>query len=204
VGYVNTRSDKGGRARYTAIYRSLKGQLLSAGTFDTYDEARDAWRAVEKDLDADKIGNPRRGRQTVTRYVEEEWFPNHVIELTPRENYRYIPNKYVLPELGGMRMVEVLPGVIREWITTLQTKYAAHPPTIQRCETVADAIFTTALNDQIVFIHPSRCVKTPPVARRPKRIITVERFDRTHDALPEGPCGSWSRRTSSPGCVGEN
>lgn len=186
MGYVNRRSSKGGQVRYTAIYRNLKGQLLSAGTFDTYDEARDAWRAVEKDLEAGKIGNPRRGRQTVTRYVEEEWFPNHVIELTTRENYRYILNKYVLPELGGMRMVEVLPGSIREWITTLQTKYAANPPTIQRCKTVVDAIFTTALNDQIVFIHPSRGVKTPPVARRPKRIITVEQFDMIHEALPDG------------------
>jgi hypothetical protein len=47
----------------------------------------------------------------VTRYVEEEWFPNHVIELTTRENYRYILNKYVLPELGGMRMVGRHPRV---------------------------------------------------------------------------------------------
>ena len=186
MGYVNTRSGKGGRVRYTAIYRSLKGQLLSAGTFDTYDEARDAWRAVEKDLEVGKTGNPLRGRQALSRYVEEEWFPNHMIELTTRENYRYILNKYVLPELGGIRMVEVLPGTIREWITTLQTEYGAKPPTIQRCKTVVDAIFTTALNDQVVFIHPSRGVKTPPVVRRPKRIITVEQFDVIYQALPDG------------------
>jgi hypothetical protein len=34
-------------------------------------------------------------------YVENEWFPNHVIEATTRENYRYILDRYLLPELGS-------------------------------------------------------------------------------------------------------
>lgn len=48
-----------------------------------------------------------------------------------------------------------------------------------------DAILTTALNDQIVLIHAGRGVKTPPVARKPKRIITVEQYDQIYAAIAD-------------------
>jgi hypothetical protein len=32
--------------------------------------------------------------------------------------------------------------------------------------TVLSAIFTTALNDQVTFLHPCKGVKTPPLAKK--------------------------------------
>ena len=47
------------------------------------------------------------------------------------------------------------------------------------------AIFTTALNDQVTFIHPCKGVKTPAVPQKPRAIITPEQFGRLYRALPD-------------------
>jgi integrase len=44
-------------------------------------------------------------------------------------------------------------------------------------------LITTALNDQVTFLHPCKGVKTPPIPKRPHRIITPEQFDDLYAAL---------------------
>jgi hypothetical protein len=81
-------------------------------------------------------------------------------------------------------MVEVMPADVREWITHLQNEnVSAHA--IRYCKTILSAIFTTALND-VVHLHPVRGVKSPPVAKKPRVIVTPEQFDRLYLALPSG------------------
>jgi integrase len=167
------------------MYRDVRGRERSAGTFTTDRQANRAWQRAESAVAAGRVGDPRRGRQTVQAYVENEWFPNHVIEATTRENYRYILDRYLLPELGSLRMVEVLPNDVREWVGRLQDPIGLRPPMIAQCKVVLDAIFTTAFNDQVVFLHPGRGVKTPPVATRPRRIISADQYDRIRGALPD-------------------
>ena len=121
--------------------------------------------------------------QLLRTYVEQEWFPNHVMEATTRENYRYALNRYILPELGDYRIGDVLPNDLREWIGRLAETLGVNPPTIVKCKLIVDAIFTTALNDQVVFFHPGKGVKTPPVATRPRQIINAEQYGRIHAAL---------------------
>jgi hypothetical protein len=43
---------------------------------------------------------------------------------------------------------------------------------------------TTALNGQVVFLHPGKGVKTPPIATRPRRIITAGHYARRHASIP--------------------
>jgi len=115
--------------------------------------------------------------------VREEWFPNHVIELSTRQNYTYCLERNVLPFFGEFRMVDVMPGDVREWVTGLQAA-GVKPPTIRYAMTVLSAVFTTALNDQITFLHPCMGVKTPAVATKRRRIITPEQFADLLAALP--------------------
>ena len=183
MGWVRKRSGRAGATRYVAVYRDLRGAERSAGTFRTAREAVRAWHRAEEDLAAGRVGDPRRSRQTLATYAETEWFPNHQIEATTRENYRYLLNRYVLPGLGHMRMAELLPHHVREWVVELERTYAARRPTVREAKVVLDAILTTALNDQVVMIHAGRGVKTPPVARKPTRIITVDQYDLIYAGL---------------------
>jgi integrase len=51
------------------------------------------------------------------------------------------------------------------------------------CLTILSAIFTTALNDQVVFFHPCKGVSAPERAKKIRQIITPEEFDVFYDEL---------------------
>ncbi|NED58934.1 site-specific integrase, partial [Micromonospora aurantiaca] len=68
-------------------------------------------------------------------------------------------------------MIDILPVDVREWVTHLQNE-GVNPPTIRYCMTVLSAIFTTALNDLVIVLHPCKGVKTPPVPKKKRTIIT--------------------------------
>src|SRR5262245_9197238 len=102
VGYARKRRSTDGRIRYQAIFRDLRGDELSAGTFDSKTKADKAWQRMEARVAEGRAGDPRRGRQTFQRYVEDEWLPNHVMEINTREGYTYSIYKYIIPVFGHM------------------------------------------------------------------------------------------------------
>ena len=201
MGFLRERRAADGSIRYVALYRDIRGKQRSAGTFTNKKLANKAWQQAEGKVAEGRAGDPRRGRQTFERYVREEWLPNHVMELRTREGYIYYLERVILPHFGPMKMIEILPSHVREWVTLLQQGWvdapeqrkkgrkptvSSHPKVIKNCLVVLSAIFTTALNDQITFIHPCKGVKTPPVAKKIRHIVTPEQFDLLYKALPEG------------------
>jgi hypothetical protein len=67
------------------------------------------------------------------------------MEITTREGYEYSIRKHILPWFGPIRMVDILPDHVREWIKHLQTEtklgagpvgHLAHPRK-RRCRTPA-------------------------------------------------------------------
>jgi integrase len=185
MGYAIARRGAAGRTRYTAMYRDVKGKLRSAGTFSTQKQADRAWQRAEASLAAGRIGDPRRGRQRLEDFATQEWLPNHMMERSTRQNYTYLLKRYLLPEFGPMRMIEILPSDVRAWVVKVQDE-GLNPPTIRQCKVILDAIFTTALNDQITYLHAGKGVRTPPVVRKTRRIISVEQFDQIYAALDDG------------------
>lgn len=200
MGYAKLRIGKDGERRYTACYVDLRGRLRSAGTFGRKRDADKAWQTAEVRQSEGRVGDPRRGRQTFERYVAD-WFPNHVIEPSTRESYRYCLDGHILPWFQTRKMVEIMPGDVREWVTD-QIDRGRSPSVIDKSMTVLSAIFTTALNDQVTFLHPCRGVKIPTVAVKPLQIITPEQFDLIYAPWPTRPSGSWWNSTSRADCAG--
>jgi integrase len=185
MGSVRERVDKDGKSRFVALYRDQRGRQRSAGTFPTQRQADRAWQRAEALVESGKLGDLRRGRQTFAHYVHQTWLPRHQIEASTRERYTYMISKHLMPQFGAMRMIDVLPEHVRDWIAT-QRASGLSAATIAGNKTILSAIFTTALNDQVVFLHPCAGVKTPTVARKPRIIITPAQYDAIHHALP-GP-----------------
>ncbi|WP_372462260.1 tyrosine-type recombinase/integrase [Nonomuraea glycinis] len=184
LGFSRKRGGKDGKPRYTAYYLDLKGQEKSAGTFSSKKEADRAWRDAESLVAQGRVGDPRRGRQTFERYVLDTWLPNHEIEATTRQSYTYTIHRHLIPEFGAMRMIDILPEHVRVWVAAMK-KNGIRPPTIKYAKVLLSAIFTTALNDQVTYLHPCRGVKVPPAPRKPRTIITPEQFDELYQALPD-------------------
>ncbi len=186
MGWVETRTGRDGKPRYIAKYRDLRGCKQSAGTFATKPAANTAWQRAEAKVAEGQLADPRRGRQTFRRYVEEKWLPHHMVEPTTREKYSYYLEAHILPEFGPMRMADILPEHVRAGITKMQAK-GASAWTIQYCKySILNSIFTTAvLEDRVIAFHPSRGVRTPTVPSTPRQIITPEQFDAIYRALPD-------------------
>jgi site-specific recombinase XerD len=199
VGRVKERKGRDGRTRYTACYLDIRGRERSAGTYGNKKQAERAWHKAEVKVAEGRAGDPRRGRQTFERYVRDEWLPNHVMELRTRENYVLYLERVILPTFGPMKMIEILPSHVREWVVAFQKGTLEHAPrrkgqratiknspaVIEYCMVILSAIFTTALNDQIVYLHPCKGVKTPALAKKVRQIITPEQFDVLHSVLPD-------------------
>jgi integrase len=199
MGRVKERRTRDGKVRYTACYLDIRGRERSAGTFPNKKQAAKAWQRAESKVAEGRAGDPRRGRQTFEHYVREEWLPNHVMELRTRENYTLYLERVLLAEFGTIRMIEILPSHVRDWVTKFQNgtldiaprkkgqrvTIKNSPAVIEYCMVILSAIFTTALNDQIIYLHPCKGVKTPAVAKKIRKIISPEQFDVLYTALPD-------------------
>jgi integrase len=184
VGWSRKRLDQNGKERYTAYYRDARGKTCVVGTFAKKKDADHAWKTAEVRLAEGRLGDPRRGRQTFQRYVEVEWLPNHVMEATTREGYTYSIYKHIMPWFGPMRMNQIMPADVREWVTHL-TNSRIGPSNLRTLKSILSAVFTTALNDQVTVLHPCKGVKTPTVPPASLTIVTPEQFDAIYQALPD-------------------
>jgi integrase len=183
MGHSYKRTCKDGKPRYTAMYLDARGQRRSAGTFRTRKLADKAWQRAEAKVAEGRLGDPRRGRVSFQAYVESTWLPNHQVEITTRERYTYSIARHLMPFFGPLRMAEVLPEHVRAWVTELKAA-GASAGTIADNKTILSAIFTSAFDDQIICLHPCRGVKTPPVPRKARTIVTPKQFDIIYQALP--------------------
>lgn len=186
MGFVRERPGTNGGVRYQALYDDVKGRRRSAGTFVTEAEAVRAWQRAEDRQTDGRGSDTRRTRQRFRRYVEEQWLPHHEMEARTRETYTYYLNRHILPVFGSMRINEIQPADVREWVSDLKAA-GASATVIRQCHTILSAVFTTAFNDQITRLHPCRGVKTPPVAKKLRTIITPDQFDQLYVALPTDP-----------------
>jgi integrase len=183
VGFARKRTDTKGGVRYAAVYRDARGRVRQVGTYPTRKEANQAWQAAEVLQTAGRPGDPASGKITFASYVNDEWFPHHVLEPSTRQSYRYVLDRHLLPWFGTMKMRDILPTHVRQWVTEL-TANGVTPANIRHLKIVLSAIFTTALNDFVTVIHPCRGVKTPTVEVKEYRILTPEEYARLYLELP--------------------
>jgi integrase len=184
MGFARKRIGKNGKIRYQACYDDLQGYRRSGGTFSSKKEADREWQAIET-RQREGRGSPSvRGRQRFRAYAVDTWLPNHVVEHSTRQGYTYVLGKHLLPYFGELRMIDIMPGTVREWVTWMLAAKRS-PATIRHAKEVLSAVFSTAFTDQVVALHPCRGVKTPTVPKPAIRIITPEQFDAIYAALPD-------------------
>ena len=152
MGWVEVRPNGDGVPRYQAKYRDVRGRKQAAGTFGSETTAKAAADAAEAKAHEGRGIDPRKGRQKFRKYVEDTWFPNHQLELRGRENYTIYLNAYIIPYFGKMSMIQIWPEDVRAFVKHLQEE-GVPVSSIEYSLTVLSAIFTTALNDQVVFLH---------------------------------------------------
>jgi integrase len=184
LGFSRKRIGRDGKARYTAYYQDARGLVLSAGTYSSKDESDDKWQDAEAKVREGRGSALVRGKQNFELYVRDKWFPSHRLELRSRETYTYYLDKHIIPWFKHMRLIEIMPDDVREFVADLE-RQGVKASSIGYCLTILGAIFTAALNSQAVFFHPCRGVSAPTVAKKIRQIITPEQYDILHQALAD-------------------
>lgn len=105
---------QGRQAAVHGVLLNLRGRECPAGRFRRKKDADRAWQAAEARVAEGRATDLRRGRQRFGEYVTGTWLPNHVMELSTRQTYTYVLNKYLLPEFQELRVIEIMPGIVRD------------------------------------------------------------------------------------------
>lgn len=82
-----------------------------------------------------------------------------------------------------MKIRDILPVHVRQWVTKLSAA-GVSPAQVRHLKIILSAVFTTALNDFVVLLHPCKGVKTPTVPVKGYRILTPAEFEALLAALP--------------------
>ena len=96
-----------------------------------------------------------------------------------------------------------MPADVREWVRHL-TQTGVSPASIRTLKSILSAVFTTALNDQVTFLHPCKGVGAPTVPPQLLTVVTPEQFDILYQALPGGDAQLLVEPASKVACVGGN
>lgn len=169
-----------GHERFKAYYRDLRGQKQYEGTYNTATDADKAWQRVEARIADGRIVDAKGGRVKFEKYVLETWFPNHVIEQSSADDYDYRIKRHLIPWFGKLSMNQIYPADVREWVTWMRNEKKIQPANLAKNMSPLSAIFTTALNDGIIFLHPCKGIRLPTVPEVDKDILTVEQFDKVY------------------------
>src|ERR1700722_11682587 len=122
MGFSRKRNGWNGKPRYTAYYLDFRGQERSAGTYPNVKAANKAWQDEEAKARAGKPGGVARGKQTFEAYALEEWLPHHLLEPGVRSNYAGHIRNHLLPFFGLMKMRDILPEHVRQWVTWMKNR----------------------------------------------------------------------------------
>jgi integrase len=182
MGYVRCRQNKLRKHRYTAVFWDVRGIERSAGTFGRRVLAERAWKSAEAAVADGRYLDLDQGRKLFVDYALGTWLPQFPGEDTTVQGYGFVLEKYLIPEFGHTRMIEMTPGRVRAFYALMRDA-GIGSSMIEKCKTVLCSLFNTAVNDRVVGRHPCRGVAGPRVVQAPLKILTPAEYVRLHAHL---------------------
>ncbi|MFF4242298.1 tyrosine-type recombinase/integrase [Actinomadura geliboluensis] len=140
------------------------------GGFRTEDDAKEA--RDEARVKARRGEYIDRNAVSVGEYLDE-WLDAHAVEIKPKTlaNYRYLVERHVKPNIGGLRLQAVRPGQITKLYRDLLTTGGRHgkglsPRTVAHVHSVLRKAFGDAVRvDELIPSNPTERAKRPRLHR---------------------------------------
>lgn len=152
--------------KFAVIYRDENGQQRQR-TARTITDARKLRVQLVADVDAGRHRGISREklRDYALEWIDRYQGRNGSFREDTRADYRRDLDRYVLPQLGGLKLSEVTPRHVAKWVAWLadekqQDRYLADQ-TVERIVTILRAMFRTALEEEVVATNPTRDVRLP-------------------------------------------
>jgi site-specific recombinase XerD len=113
----------------------------------------------------------RHSRTSFREYVDREWLPHEHLEAPTRAAYVSYLNKHFYPFFGHMRLNEVTPSLVEDWVVKAEASGLA-PRSIRNYHVLLSSIFGHAVRDQVLERNPcdhTELPKSSPARRAPSR-----------------------------------
>jgi integrase len=169
--------------RWQARYRAPDGQDHRAPETFTTKTAADRWlAALETDLMRGQWIDPRAGAVLLSTYAET-WVAGRAdLKVRTQELYRWLLGKYVVPQLGHLRLEELTPSTVRAWHATLLRD--GSPTPTRQAYALLRAMLNTAVSDELLLRNPC-LVRGAGVARSGERTTaTLAQVEALAGAVP--------------------
>jgi integrase len=132
-----------------------------------------------------------RGGQTTLRAWIERWWPLHEPSLRPTsmrtEGSRV--RTHITPLLGDLRLDELEPMVLQEFVSTLAAGRPGRKPlaakTIRNIHGVLHGILDAAVRERLIRANPASDSGLPRMERREPRFLTLPEIDQLLAACPD-------------------
>lgn len=145
------------RQRYKTFTRKADANLFAA--------------TVETDLARGDWTDPLLGKVTVAewaRQVEASRLNRRRSTIARDDSYL---RSFVLPAFGELRLVEVQPVAIQQWVAELNAAGYA-PATIRKAYEILGRTFTAAVESRLIARSPCQGVKLPKIEQTEKRFLS--------------------------------
>jgi integrase len=156
------------RQRYKTFTRKADADLFAA--------------TVETDLARGDWTDPRLGTTTVTEWAHqvEASRLNRRRSTTARDD-SYL-RSFILPAFGDLKLVEVQPVAVQQWVAQLHTAGYA-PATIRKAYEILGRTFTAAVDSRLIARSPCQGVKLPKIEQTEKRYLSPAEIQHLADAI---------------------
>jgi integrase len=171
-GYVKERKRAHG-TRFTALYLVAPEKYVSAGTFDTFEEAEAAWQDQVHALRTGTHADPRKGRTPFRDFAAVFLEVTAAQKANTVSAYRDTIRAQLNPAFGDMQLMEITPEVVTRWVRQLKDAgYAA--ASIRTWKGQLSGILNSAVLMHYLVVNPCVGVRTPKSPPRRIRALSPE------------------------------
>ena len=181
MAQIFKRSTRSGEARYDVRTR-IGGRVVTK----TFKRKRDA-EAYATSVEADRLRgvaiDPRRAKVTLAAYGRENLKDRQQgLALRTADQYSWLLEQHILPELGKRALGDIDPSMVRAWNARLAGR---HPTTAAKAYRLLSSIMSAAVADDIVTRNPCQ-VKGAAVERSAERpVASMAEVAALAEAMPD-------------------
>ncbi|MFI0769652.1 tyrosine-type recombinase/integrase [Streptomyces sp. NPDC021218] len=184
---VKVKTDRHGTGmRYRARYIGPDGTEKSKSFRDGQKRLADQWLThIEADMSRGQYIDPKAGRTTFQQYAER-WVAAQTTDIATRTGTESRLRLHAYPYIGSRPLGSFQPEHMREWSRALEDAGLAASYRRVIFANVS-AVFTAAVDDQLISKNPCRAASVKAPAATPSRVRpwTAERVFAVRAALPE-------------------
>lgn len=167
--------------KWQARYRDPSGRGHKQ-SFESERLAKKFLDRISADIQRDQWHDPRLGRMSVEKWVDQWWDTTLNLRASTRARYESIIDNRILPAFGSATLKSITPLQVRSWVAELSYEDIA-PATVRKIYNVFRKIMSSAVDSGFIAQSPCKGISLPKIEQEEMRFLSPEEVWRLADAI---------------------